>query len=197
MSSFELNKILGACLFAGLIAMVSFVVPKELFKEGHEGGYGSGHEATELAHEGAATEGAGEAAAESAGEAAGAAEEPALSLGAMLAKADAANGEKVFKKCATCHTVEKDGKNKVGPNLWGVVGNHRAHLESFAFSDALKSLGGQWDLASLNEFLANPKGYIPGTKMAFAGVKKPTDRADLLVYLNSLADSPAPLPPPE
>lgn len=193
MSTFELNKILGACLFAGLIAMVAFIVPKELFKS-HGGAH---HEAAEGGGEAAHGDGAGEATAEGAGEAAAPVEEVALPLGAMLAKANAENGAKVFKKCATCHTTEDGGKNKVGPNLWGIVGANRAHLGDFAYSDAMKGMGGQWDLASLNEFLANPKGYLPGTKMAFAGIKKGNDRADLLVYLNSLSASPAPLPPPE
>lgn len=194
MSTFELNKILGACLFAGLIAMVAFIVPKELFHKGHGGaGHEATHEAGEAGHEQAATEGA----AEGAGEAAGAAEEAPLPLGALLAKADAANGEKAFKKCASCHTTEKDGKNKVGPNLWGVVGRNRGAMEGFAYSDSMKGMGGAWDFATINEFLTNPKAFMPGTKMAFAGVKKATDRADILLFLNQHADSPAALPPPE
>lgn len=192
MSTFELNKILGACLFAGLIAMVAFVVPKELFhsEEGHSEAESHG----EASAEGAAAEGGGEA---SSSESAGAAEEPAVPLGTALVAANADAGAKVFKKCAACHTIEQDGKNKVGPNLWNVVGRERAKLEGFAYSDAMKAMAGTWDLASLDQFVSNPNAYAKGTKMKFAGVKKTKDRADLLLYLNGQNDAPGPLPPAE
>lgn len=184
MSTFELNKIIGACLTAGLIAMVAFVVPKLVF-EGHEaGGHGEG-----AAHV--------EAIAEPEGEAAAPAEETPVSLGAALAQANAENGAKLFKKCAACHTIEKDGKAKVGPNLWGITSANVAHMEGFAYSDAMKAKGGQWSLESLDAFLTNPKAYVPGTKMAFAGLKKASERADVLAYLNAQSDSPAPPPPAE
>lgn len=191
MSTFELNKILGACLTAGLIAMVAFMVPKLLF-EGHEGkGHGEGAAQVE-----ASAEPKGEAPSATE-EPAGAAEEAPVPLGAALAKANPENGAKLFKKCAACHTIEKGAKAKVGPNLWGITSANVAHMEGFAYSDAMKAKGGQWSLEALYTFLENPKGVVPGTKMAFAGLKKSSDRADVLAYLNSQSDAPAPLPPAE
>lgn len=114
----------------------------------------------------------------------------------LLAAANVANGEKLVKACAACHSFDKGGPNKVGPNLWNVVGNHRAHLgDGFAYSAAMKAQADQkWDYESLNAFLNKPKDVVPGTKMAYAGMKKPTDRADVIAYLRSLADSPVALP---
>ncbi|MEK9754259.1 MAG: cytochrome c family protein [Rhodospirillaceae bacterium] len=112
----------------------------------------------------------------------------------LLAKADAAKGEKAFGKCKACHTAEKGGKDKVGPNLWDVVGRAKGGHGGFGYSDAIKAKGGDWSFADLGHFLENPKGFVPGTKMGFAGVKKPAELADLLVYLRSLSDSPKPLP---
>lgn len=140
---------------------------------------------------------AGDAAAPAAtAEAAPAAAEAALEpVGPLLAKANAANGEKLAKVCATCHTFVKDGANKVGPNLYGIVGNHRAHLDGFAYSAAMKAQSGEkWDYESLNKYLNKPKDVVPGTKMAFAGLKKASDRADVIAYLRTLADSPVALP---
>ncbi|HEX9701795.1 MAG TPA: cytochrome c family protein [Rhodospirillales bacterium] len=124
--------------------------------------------------------------------AAGAAKEvDALTL---LTKADAKAGEAVFKKCKACHTAEKGGPNRVGPNLWDIVGRAKAGHEGFAFSGVLKGLGGEWSFKDLDHFIADPKGFANGTKMSFAGVKKPDERAAVLIYLRSLSDSPKPLP---
>lgn len=140
----------------------------------------------------AAAEAAPAAEAEAAPAAAEAALEP---VGPLLAKANAANGEKLAKVCATCHTFVKDGANKVGPNLYGIVGNHRAHLDGFAYSAAMKAQSGEkWDYESLNKYLNKPKDVVPGTKMAYAGMKKASDRADVIAYLRTLADSPVALP---
>ncbi|WP_284164576.1 cytochrome c family protein [Frigidibacter sp. SD6-1] len=102
----------------------------------------------------------------------------------VFAAADAAAGEKVFGKCKACHKV--DGTNGTGPHLDGVVDRAVASVEGFSFSDALKGLGGNWEPERLNEFLTSPKGYAPGTKMAFAGLPKIEDRANLIAYLKGL-----------
>jgi cytochrome c len=115
-------------------------------------------------------------------------------LAAMLASADPAAGEKIFHKCKACHTAEKGGPNRVGPNLWGIVGRPKASHEGFSYSSALSGLGGDWTYADLNAFLTKPRDYAPGTKMTFAGLKKPEDRADVITYLRTLSDSPKPLP---
>jgi cytochrome c len=113
----------------------------------------------------------------------------------LLAKASAENGQAIAKKCMACHDFTKGGPNKVGPNLWGIVGNKVAHLgDGFAYSDAMKNHGGTWDYDNLNDFIAHPNVHIKGTKMAFAGLKKPEERADVLAWLRQQADSPVPLP---
>ncbi len=113
---------------------------------------------------------------------------------AMLASADAAAGKKVFKKCKACHSSEKGGKHKVGPNLWDTVGKAKATAAGFGYSGALKGLGGAWTYQDLDGFLADPKGFAKGTKMGFRGLKKAKDRAAIIVYLRSLSDQPKPLP---
>ncbi len=114
----------------------------------------------------------------------------------LLATADLAAGERVAKKCAACHTFDKGGKNKVGPALFGIVNKPMANADGFSYSAALRDYGAgkQWTYDELNGFLWKPKSYIKGTSMGFAGVKKVADRANLVGYLRSLADTPAPLP---
>jgi cytochrome c len=133
-----------------------------------------------------------------AGEAAPAAE--VVPIAQLLAKADAAAGATVFKKCQSCHSIEKGGPNKVGPDLWGVVDRPVASHEGFAYSAAMKdfSKGGQekWTFDHLNHFLAAPKAYVKGTAMGFAGLKNDTERANLIAYIREQADSPVPLPDP-
>lgn len=114
-------------------------------------------------------------------------------IGPLLASASADAGKSVARKCVTCHSLDKGGKDKLGPALWGIVGAKKAE-GSFRYSSALKGLGGNWDYEALNAFLADPKGYAPGNKMAFAGVKNDTERAALILYLRSLSDNPPPLP---
>jgi cytochrome c len=124
-------------------------------------------------------------------------EEKTEPVSGLLASANVDKGKAVAKKCEACHTFQKGGPNKIGPDLWGVVGRPVASHEGFSYSNALKKKGGTWDYESINEFIAHPSKTVPGTKMTFAGLDKVQDRADVIAYLRSLADSPAPLPPPE
>ncbi|MDE0780880.1 MAG: cytochrome c family protein [Alphaproteobacteria bacterium] len=112
----------------------------------------------------------------------------------LLASADLAAGEKYFKRCATCHSLEKGAPNKIGPNLYNIVGNQVGIASGFAYSDALKAMGGQWGFGQLNAFLTKPKDLVPGTKMNFVGIKKAQDRANLIAFLRQRADSPLPIP---
>lgn len=100
----------------------------------------------------------------------------------------------MFKKCAACHTDTASGPSGLGPNLWGTMGKPVAHVAGFAYSDALKSHGGSWDWETMSAWLTSPKKFAPGTKMTFAGLSKPEDRANVIAYLNSKSDSPMPLP---
>ncbi len=109
-------------------------------------------------------------------------EEKPVDLATMMKTADIDRGMKTFKKCATCHSIGKGEAAKVGPNLYGVVGRKKAST-TFAYSDAMKAKGGAWDSESINTFVTKPKDYVPGTKMAFAGLKKPQDRADVILFL--------------
>jgi len=112
----------------------------------------------------------------------------------LLANADVGRGENAAKKCQACHTFNKGGRNLVGPNLWGVIGRPKASEAGFNYSAALKAKGGTWAIDDLNQFINNPRGYIPGTNMTFAGIQRGGERADVIAYLNSLSDNPAPLP---
>jgi cytochrome c len=115
----------------------------------------------------------------------------------LIAAASADNGKKVAAKCVACHTLEKGGAHKIGPNLYGIIGHAVAAQPGFAYSNALKAKGGSWDYESLNTFTAAPAKIVPGTKMTFVGLDKVKERADLLAYMRTLSDSPPPVPPAE
>lgn len=112
----------------------------------------------------------------------------------LLASADIANGQKIAKKCLQCHTFEKGGKVKTGPNLWDVVERAIGGDEKYSYSKAMQAHGGSWTFAKLNEYLYKPRNSVPGTKMSFAGLKKVQDRADLIAYVASMSDAPKPFP---
>lgn len=142
---------------------------------------------------------AAEGAAEGGEEAAGGGEAAVTPIATLLASADAGAGEAVFKKCQACHSGEKGGPNKVGPGLWNIVNHPVAAHEGFSYSAGMKTFaeGGKvWDYEHLNHFLLAPKKYVAGTAMGFAGLKKDDERANLIAYLRTLSDSPAPLPAP-
>jgi cytochrome c len=121
--------------------------------------------------------------------------EPAKPIEFYLASADPTKGEQVFKKCAACHNADKGGANQLGPNLWGVLGEPIGKgANGFAFSTALSGKGGTWNWDNLAEWLSNPKKFAPGTKMTFAGLGKPEDRANVIAFLNAHSDSPLPMP---
>lgn len=131
------------------------------------------------------------------GDAASAAPEELAPIAPLLASADPAKGEAVFKKCAACHTLEQGGANKVGPALYEIVNRPIAAHEGFSYSGAMKAFaeGGKvWDYEALNHFLLAPKKYVPGTAMGFAGLKKDDERANVIAYMRTFAASPAPLP---
>src|ERR1700761_4823194 len=178
MDSFELNKILGAVLGTCLIMLVTsftasaIFAPEKLSKPGFE---------IAVKEEAAAG-----------GEKAAAA--PAEPIEKLLQTASVQKGEQAAKKCGACHDFAKGGPNKVGPNLYGIVGDKKGEGRGFNFSAAMKAKGGTWTIDDLNQFIDNPKGFIPGTAMGFAGIQKGSERADVIAYLNSLSDSPAPLP---
>jgi cytochrome c len=177
MDSFELNKILGAILGTCLgvlsinIAAGAIFTPAKLAKPGYE-------IVVPERKSGAPAQPA----------------EPQESIGQLLVKADIQRGENSAKKCAACHTFNKGGRSLVGPNLWGIVGRTKASEAGFNYSAALKGKSGTWTIDDLNQFIINPKGMVPGTNMSFAGIQRGSERADLIAYLNSLSDSPAPLP---
>ena len=179
MDSFEFNKIAGATLGTCLFVLALGVFSDAIFARPHGGK--AGYDLPGASDHGAAG-----------GAAAAATAEP---LPVLLAAADAKRGEGLVKPCAACHAFEKGGAAKVGPPLYGVVG-HKVAGQTFAYSDALKGKGGEWTFDQLNAFITAPQTFAKGTKMAFGGEKDAKKRADILAYLRSLADTPAPLPAP-
>ncbi len=117
-----------------------------------------------------------------------------VDISALLAKGDVKHGEKVFKKCAACHLVNKGGANKIGPALYGIIGRKVASKDDYKYSKAMAAYDKNWSFEEMNGYLKKPQSYIKGTKMAFAGLRKEKDRASVILYLNQNSDNPLPLP---
>jgi cytochrome c len=181
MNSFELNKVMGAVLGACLVLLALNIASGAIFaphkpeKPGFAIAVQEDHGGKEEAKK-----------------------EPEKPIGVRLASASVEKGQAAIKPCQACHTFEKGGPNRVGPNLYDIVGHERGTGRGgFNFSAAMKAKGGKWTYEELDKFLHNPRGYIPGTNMSFAGISRDTQRADVIAYLRTLSDSPQPLPAAE
>ncbi|WP_420381320.1 c-type cytochrome [Novosphingobium sp.] len=171
------NTIAGWTLFGGIVALGLSTVSSHYFlADKHEAPEKMGYAVV------GAADGAGAAAV-------------VAPIANRLAKADASKGEAVFAKCKACHTIDQGAANGIGPNLWGVVGDAEGQGRGYAFSDSLHAKGGKWDFASLDTWLTNPKAFADGTKMSFAGLASPEDRANVILYLNTKGSN-LPLPAP-
>jgi cytochrome c len=170
------NTIAGWVLAAGIVALGASIVTGEVFKSERPDKMGYPIEGVELEGD----------------EGGGAEEQP---IAAFLASADVGKGEQVFKKCAACHTITPGGANGLGPNIHAIMGAPLAAKPGFAYSEDLKNKGGTWTWDDMSAWLKSPKAFAPGTKMTFAGIGKPEDRANLMAYLNAQGSN-IPVPPP-
>lgn len=176
MDTMTATKTVGALCGALLVFMLGGWLAEIIYHQnagGHGDGHGDDHAKQAYHIETGVEEGAGE--------------EEEIDFGALLAAADAGKGEKVFSKCKACHKLG-DGENGTGPHLYGIVGRAVGAVDGFGYSGAMVAVAETWGTDELNGFLESPKGFAPGTKMSFAGLKKPEDRANLIAYLDSLDD---------
>jgi cytochrome c len=176
MDSFEMNKVLGAILGTCLVLVALNIAAGAVFAPGKLAKPGFEIKVPENPSEQA--------------------KQPAQqeqTLADLVDKADAKKGEEAAKKCSACHTFDKGGPTRVGPNLWGVVGRARASHPGFNYSAAMKAKGGTWTPENIFEFIKGPQKDIPGTAMTFPGIPRASERADVIAYLNSLSDNPKPL----
>ena len=179
MDSFEINKIVAAILIVALLVIGIGKLSDVIFhvEKPKTPGYSVEVEAaTTVASSNANTE------------------EEQIDIAALMAMGDIATGKKVFKKCAACHSIVKGGRNAIGPALYNVVGRKVGSIEDYKYSKALAAYEKEWTIEELNGFLKKPAKYIKGTKMAYAGLKKESDRASVIKYLNENSDSPITLP---
>ena len=180
MDSFEINKIVAAVLMVALVVIGIGKVSDLIFhvEKPEVPGYAVDVEQVVAT----STESSSDAS------------EEKIDISALMAMGDLAHGEKVFKKCAACHSIVKGGKNAIGPALYNVVGRKVGAIEDYKYSKALVAYGKNWTFEELNGFLIKPAKWIKGTKMAYAGLRKEKDRASVIKYLNENSDSPLPLP---
>ena len=179
MDSFELNKIVAAILMVALLVIGIGKFSDLIFHVEKPKMAGYAVNTGEANATSATTEGA---------------MEEKIDIAALLAMGDVATGEKIFKKCAACHSIIKGGKNKIGPALYNVVGRKVGDVTDYKYSKALAVYDKEWNFEELNGFLKKPAKYIKGTKMAYAGLRKEKDRASVIKYLNQNSDNPVPLP---
>ena len=181
MDSFEINKIIAAVLLAALIIIGIGKFADYLFfvDKPEQSAYKvEGLEPAKTASQVSET----------------VEEKVEVDIKALLAMGDLAHGEKVFKKCSACHQIASDGKNMIGPNLWSVIGRTAGSVSDYKYSKAMIAYAKEWSFEEMNSYLIKPQAYIKGTKMAFAGLRKESDRASVIKYLNENSDSPLPLP---
>ena len=179
MDSFEINKIIAAILMVALLIIGISKISKIVFHVEKPKKPGYAVEVEQVVSPSAST-----------------AEivEKKVDIAALMAMGDLASGEKIFKKCAACHSIVQGGKNKIGPALYNVVGRKVGGVSDYKYSKALASYDKSWTFEELNGFLLKPAKWIKGTKMAYAGLRKEKDRASIIKYLNQSSDNPKPLP---
>jgi cytochrome c len=181
MDSFEINKIIAAILLTALIVIgigkftdILFHIEKPKESAYRIDGLEAVTAATSLESEDKVVE--------------------KIDIALLLALGNMAHGEKVFKKCSACHMIASDGKNMIGPNLWGVIGRTAGSISDYKYSKAMVAYAKPWSFEEMNNYLIKPQAYVKGTKMAFAGLRKEKDRASVILYLNSRSDNPKALP---